>query len=457
MKQTANQSQLTTRFVALALTLMALLLTMGGAVLAAPGPNTPKPLPDLLIYGTAGTGTNDLGAGTVSVLLPRGGEVTAQIAAIAGTDYTFVLSVPMSQYAPGSDPATFGPNTATPGDQLRFTINGTPAFFKDQNGFMVDKLPVAPGTMGQAYVMRLAITGPDQFRLGDVNANGRRDSADALLVIKYDVGLVIGGDSFPPGPGTIYLPLCDVVQNGNCNSGDALRILQCDVGMAGVSCPGVTLNATSGFDSGTDLAPAISDPTGDAALSLGTVARAGPEPGQISVGVRASSPADGGTDALGAASLSMRYNTDLLTLVGCTANPDAAMDLGSCNPDYAADALRFNAVSAVGLAGEGELVQAIFQLKEGATLDALPAEALALADVSVFDLAGDELAWRLAEPSTVLPEPTPDPTPDPAPLPTPEPEPEPQPEPTPEPTPTPEPPTPGAAIETIYLPIIKNE
>ena len=47
----------------------------------------------------------------------------------------------------------------------------------------------------------------------------------------------MGVTDFPPGPNTVYLPLCDIVENGRCDSSDALRILQCDVGMSGVTCP----------------------------------------------------------------------------------------------------------------------------------------------------------------------------------------------------------------------------
>ena len=79
------------------------------------------------------------------------------------------------------------------------------------------------------------MSGPGSYPPGDVNVSGKRDSADALLVLKYDVGLTLGVTTWPPGPGTVYLPLCDVTQDGKCNSTDALRILMCDVGLA--SCP----------------------------------------------------------------------------------------------------------------------------------------------------------------------------------------------------------------------------
>ncbi len=397
------------RLLTTALVLAVLLLAVSEPAAAAPDPNTPKPLPDLLIYGTVGIGVKDIDAGRVTVFLPRGGEVTASIAPITGTDYTFVLAVPMSQYASGTDPAKYGADVAVAGDRLRFTINGTPAFFEDANGFMVDKLTVQASSMGLAYVMRLAITGPEQFRLGDVNANGRRDSADALMVIKYDVGLALGTNTFPPGPGTIYLPLCDLVQNGNCNSGDALRILQCDVGMAGISCPNSPFTPTgAGANSAEATSEALgigadwartataSDPA--ATLGLGTLIQPGPEPDQIRVSVQAHAPLADAASALGAASLDLRYDPDLLEIVTCTANPDSALDLGSCNPDYAEETLRFNAISAAGLTGTGTLMQAIFRLKAG-ELASLPAEALQLADVTSFGPDGEPLAWRLLDPA----------------------------------------------------------
>ena len=37
--------------------------------------------------------------------------------------------------------------------------------------------------------MTIDVSGPGSYPPGDVNVSGKRDSADALMVLKYDVGL----------------------------------------------------------------------------------------------------------------------------------------------------------------------------------------------------------------------------------------------------------------------------
>ena len=268
----------------------------------------------------------------MTVQLPRGGTVTAEIAPIAGTEYTFVLAVPLGQYAPGTDPTTYAPNSAVYGDLLSFTINGTPAFFKDGNDFTVETWEVQPGSMGKALVLHLAITRPDQFPLGDVNANGRRDSADALLTLKYDVGLIAGGEQFPPIPNTIYVPLCDMQADGKCNSSDALRILQSDVGLPGFSCPASSLRIA---------AVQTLQPTANAALLFGLEVTEGvpSNAGMYTIAVQVLAQDTAGE--LGATTLELHYPSQLWQPSGCT--PDPNLTLGVCNPDFAPGVIRFNA------------------------------------------------------------------------------------------------------------------
>ena len=85
---------------------------------------------------------------------------------------------------------------------------------------------------GSGNVVTVDVSGPGSYPIGDVNVSGKRDAADALLVLKYDVGLTPGVTTWPPGPATVYLPLCDVTEDGACNSSDALRILMCEVSLA---------------------------------------------------------------------------------------------------------------------------------------------------------------------------------------------------------------------------------
>jgi hypothetical protein len=214
-----------------------LVILVSAAALMASSPDTPLPLPDVIIYGTTTCDGESVTEGTVKVVLPRGGIVSATIGEIAGTDYSYALLVPLSMYDP--DNGVYEADSARVGEAINFYIDDRPALFQDDNSMTASEFVIPQDGVGGTYVVDLFVTGPGGYPLGDVNANGRRDSADALLVLKYDIGLMNGDESFPPGPGKIYLPLCDIVGDGQCNSSDALRILQCDVGMPGVECPAV--------------------------------------------------------------------------------------------------------------------------------------------------------------------------------------------------------------------------
>ena len=102
----------------------------------------------------------------------------------------------------------FAPGSARVGENIRFTVNGVPALLKDTDGQNYQAYIItAPGS---GNVVTVDVSGPGSYPLGDVNVSGKRDAADALLVLKYDVGLTPGVTTWPPGPATVYLPLCDV-------------------------------------------------------------------------------------------------------------------------------------------------------------------------------------------------------------------------------------------------------
>ncbi|MFQ6099567.1 MAG: hypothetical protein ACE5O2_17675 [Armatimonadota bacterium] len=348
-----------------------------GAV--APPPDTPLPLPDVIFYGTTtGDGGQLIQAGTVKAVLPRG-IVSTSIGDIPGTDYSYSLAVPLSMYDP--DNGVYEAGSAQLGEAVSFYIDDTLAYYRDDSGLTHNEFVIPNDAVGETYVLDLTIVGPDAYPLGDVNANGWRDSADALLVLKYDVGLIPGVVDFPPGPRTIYLPLCDIVQDGQCNSSDALRILQCDVRLPGVDCPDdnpITLTM-SGLSS-----------AGDATLVLRTEIVEGPEPDTITVRVIADDPlAD-----LGAASLELRYDDALLAPQTCTENPDGWLDAAACNAEFGPGVARLSGAAIAG-AGEGAVLAEItFRvLDPDRAVDDLVA-ALELAPDRVFDVEGQNLAWR---------------------------------------------------------------
>ena len=323
-----------------------LIQAFGGVLAGSPdaAPH-PLPLPDLLFYGTTARQGELLESGTVKAVLARGAVVSAAIGPVSGTDYTYALAVPLSMYDPGE--TLFALDSAQVGEQIRFLIDDAPAVFKDQNGITVDAFTVPADAQGQTYVVNLALVGPGSFPLGDVNANGVRDAADAMRVLQYDVGLIGGDQSFPPAPGKIYLPLCDIVQDGQCNASDALRILQCDVGMPGVDCPA---------NPGT-LAAEASQPAAGAEIVFRAAAEAGPADDRVTVRVSADDPAG----LLGAATLEVRYDPAQLAAESCQANPDGVLAGAACNAEYGPGVVRLNAVTTAGAGGEVALAEITFR------------------------------------------------------------------------------------------------
>ena len=388
-----NPASALRRMVVVGIALLIIASAAGSA--AAPPPDTPLPLPDVIFYGTTTRDDGELiQAGTVAATLPRGEIISGQIGDITGTDYTYSLAVPLSMYDP--DNGNYAADSARTGEAISFYINDVLASFRDENGMTSSTFVLPQSAIGGTYVVNLAVVGPDAYPPGDVNANGWRDSADALLVLKYDVGLIPGVVDFPPGPRTIYLPLCDIVQDGQCNSSDALRILQCDVRLPGVDCPD---------HSSIVLAQAPVPPTVGARLVLRTEVEAGAEPDTLTVRVTADDP----EARLGAASLELHYDAGLLAPDACAENPDGALDAAACNTGFSPQAVRLNAATIRGAAGAEAplesapptvLAEATFRVLDPAAMDAaggataMAAKALTLAVDGVFDVDGNDLAWR---------------------------------------------------------------
>ncbi len=348
---------------------------------AAPAlaPN-PMPQPDVLFYGVALRDGTPLASGTLTAILPRLGTVTTDIGPIAGTRYNYVLSVPLSSY--DTSDTNYAVESARVGETVRFTINGVPALLYDATGINYQAYPLAAA--GTPYGVTVDVSGPGSYPIGDVNVSGRRDSADALLVLKYDVGLAQGVTAWPPGPGTVYLPLCDVTEDGRCNSSDALRILMCDVGLA--SCPPVT-------------AAAIAD---GAALEAANPAHFTVEQevdaaaGEVLCRVRAASP----YTPLAAASLDLAYDPTRLAVVSCAENPTGRLDLAVCNPAYAEGTIRYTGITTGGIVEATTLLELRLRALDPAVLEQLAhteemqsgsSPAVELSVIAAFDLEGNAL------------------------------------------------------------------
>jgi hypothetical protein len=346
--------------------------------------SSPLPLPDALFYGVVVANGEPLSSGAVKAVLPRGATVGVDVTPIRGANYSYALSVPLSQYTP--DLGDYAADSARPGETIRFLINDTPATFRAASGATTDQFVIPAAGMGQANWLDLALVGPSSYPLADVNVDGVRDSADALLILKYDVGLFLGDTNFPPAPGKIYLPLCDIVQNGQCNSGDALRVLQCDVQMPSVSCPNQPMAAVTavGQPSQDPLAPAFRVEVSRTAASDRVIVRV-----------------HGGDSRakLAAAALDIGFAAEQWTVESCTPAV-AGLDGGYCNVTAGPDRARLAVMSVNGINQDQILVELVFRRRAAASPRS-DAELLAAFDLrprGVFDGAGVALGWRVLAP-----------------------------------------------------------
>ncbi len=334
----------------------------------------PMPQPDAILYGVALHDGTPLTSGTLTAILPRLGTITTEIGPIAGTDYNYRLPIPLAYY--DGNATDYAADSARVGETIQIRINGVPAVLKDHSGAAYQAYPIgAPGT---GYAVTVDVSGAGSYPPGDVNVSGRRDSADALLVLKYDVGLMQGVMTWPPGPGTIYLPLCDINGDGACNSTDALRILMCDVGLA--ACPaGVgTSSAAAAAALPPDALPAY----------LSTEQQVDAAAGQIVVRVLAESP----HSPLAAASLDLHFDPAQVSVAGCAENPAGRLDLAVCNAAFAPDTVRYTGITTGGIVESAALVELRLTPLDPAALEQLAQEGSTInIGATLFDLDGKAL------------------------------------------------------------------
>jgi hypothetical protein len=369
------------------------------------------PQPDVIFYGTVARDGKPLERGTLTAILPRAaggvGTFSATIAPIRGTSFNYALALPMAQYDDGD--TNYALDALRLGETVRFTVDGVPALLKTPDGLTFNEYRV--DFVGRGYTVTMDMSGPGGYPIGDVNVSGRRDSADALLVLKYDVGLAQGVTGWPPGPGTVYLPLCDITQDGACNSTDALRILLCDVRLA--TCPGDGTTPASAQSEdlpapdnlGTD--PAGGQDPASGQVQLTATAAVDPTTGEVVVQVAARMPAASmpGGDLAGATlagvTLDLKYDAARLTATSCAERgPDGGdfgLELAACNPAFSADTIRYTGISTAGIgpAGDGWMPLTVlrFQVLDGAVTDEVirGAAVIELTGASAFDLDGAAL------------------------------------------------------------------
>ena len=197
---------------------------------------------------------------------------------------------------------------------------------------------------------------------GDVNCDGQVNSVDGMFIMQYDVGLRTASDQCPPPADTLYLANCDVSDDGQCNAVDALFILQCDVGIPNAFCPATTASQmlTALRDAAVDSPERLLVPHQNALLGV-DVHVLYPD-GQITVPVYTSIL----SDSLGAATVELRYDPQVLQAITCTADPENDFDLALCNKDFdsdgiGTDAVRLNALSTAGFSGATRLAEITFK------------------------------------------------------------------------------------------------
>ena len=337
-----------------------------------PPQNAPLPVPDVMFYGTATIDGVVVTSGTVTAVLPRGGQVSATIAPIQGTDYNYMLAVPLNVFD-DPDTAELPVDAMVSNDILYFKINDINARYEDAYDVLVEAFTIPNDAMGETYILDLMIINVDNYVAGDVNVDGRCDVADALLMLHYHQGLASAGENFPPAPGEIYLPLCDIVANGLCDDADALRVLRCDVGIPTTYCP-------------PSVPVAASTPSPDMPLVFRLVVDS-----DQGAGLNVRVIADDTERQLGAASLELGYDVDQLTMESCVQDPLGALDMGVCS----ASSARLNAVAITGASTGTVLAELTFTPMVTGSVASL-VEGLELKVNDAFDLDGQALAWTSA-------------------------------------------------------------
>ena len=196
-------------------------------------------------------------------------------------------------------------------------------------------------------------------------------------MLKYDVGLAPGVTTWPPGPGTVYLPLCDVTQDGKCNSTDALRILMCDVALA--SCPAGTVAVAADTEPPADAPPGVLP-------CRATCGRRGRPGGVAGAGGIALHPAGRGDSRVA-------LRPGPADLLSCAENPASRLDLAVCNTAFGQGIVRYTGITTGGVVEPTALLEAQFQVVDPTVLDAIAQGTVVVELVPgpAFDLEGNPL------------------------------------------------------------------
>jgi len=181
--------------------------------------------------------------------------------------------------------------------------------------------------------------------VGDVSCDNLVNVVDALYILQYDVGSRSAANSCPLASGTLLLDHCDVSKDNSCNSVDALFVLQCDVGISNTFCPARFPVPPSANNQPTDTAGGATVEVGSHTVSPSST---------VNVPVRANL----GNTQLGAATIQVRFDPDIVQVTACQV---ANSLVGQCNADNAKGLISFNALSTSGVTGNITLADITLQ------------------------------------------------------------------------------------------------
>lgn len=173
---------------------------------------------------------------------------------------------------------------------------------------------------------------------GDVSCDATMNTVDGLFVLQYDVALRSARYLCPLAPDTLHLPSCDINTDSTCNAVDGLFLLQCDAGLSNSFCPGV-------LGGGTESVPVTNNGLlSTVTMGSGTI---GENETEVTIPITIDT-----TDNVGAVNVRVTYDSSVVTVTGCSANPDGTFDFGFCNRTVQGR-VTMNATSLVGVTGNG--------------------------------------------------------------------------------------------------------
>jgi len=208
------------------------------------------------------------------------------------------------------------------------------------------------------------VTGSDDATVslkGDVNCDKKMGAVDALMILRYDVGLlkIVKLKSCTLNqPSSVNLYHCTFTDDNICGAVQALFILRCDVGYHNTLCPVAN-----------PLRASLADSDDAKSVSLGLENIPAKDDGTLMVPIHLI-PEQGDVHA---ATLEINYDSSVLQPTGCTVDPEELFQTSACNSAYKDGVVRLSAISADGVSSGAKLADLTFdiigELEDDSALD----------------------------------------------------------------------------------------